>query len=776
VAGRSDLAVIIGARTDQLASDLARGGSMIRNFARDASASTAGFARQALSTAAGFGVYNVAARAVSGLADSFRDAVRMAADLEQVTLSFEVMLGSAEKATKLVGDLRKFAAETPFNSADTIQAAKQLMAYGIASDEVVKTLRVLGDVTSGVGADLSHVAYVYGTLASQGRAFSKDIYQFTNIGIDLLPGLAKEFGKSTGEVMKLVEEGRVGLPQVGRALEALRGPGGRFANMMQRQSQTAKGLFEIARDAFDIAKTKFGQIVIDEMGLKDAARDFEQFGKRLEAGMDRVRPLVKFVGELGRAVVQVGYELGRAAINAAEFGGSILRAGFPEAAKAADSFRQMVRDAANFKVDPLVVNDLFFGAAKALTEVLAKALDGIAAMGEALRDNLVFPVQKAAATLVQAYVRVKEFAGTATPEERFRPPEWWERDADLLSRYRAMDAEIVGIRTHLDRSFPLLDPAKPDGPRVASIQMAPVLAKHEAEMAGLVRARAAFMAAVVGGDDWRVPNAAFKEGRVPPIKGRDDVLLGPGGAIRQQAQGLRNAIPAMEAERNVIAERIRVESLTAAMRKAFGEMFAASRRAASQAGAVRDAGLGRHLLGALGPDGAMLGALQSARSANALRAGAGVVGGLLPGAELARQNAGRLVFPDKASQPAIELANRLKEQFRPLEKLAVERGFLQEALRHGLIDKAEFNLGDRQLVQDLADRLGVGAAHLPTGPEKDTAEAVRALNQWAAGRQNQTTEQLLEQIRRILEETKRIAEGRARDDAGWFPWALKLAP
>lgn len=774
MAGRTDLAVIIGARLDQLQADLRRGTSIIRSFARDAAASSAGFARQALATAGGFAAYNVAARAVGNLAESFRDAVRMAADLEQVTLSFEVMLGSAERAGKLVGDLRRFAAETPFNSADTIQAARQLMAYGIASDEVVKTLRVLGDVTSGVGADLNHVAYIYGTLASQGRAFSKDIYQFTNIGIDLLPGLAKEFGRSTGEVMKLVEEGRVGLPQVGRALEALRGPGGRFANMMARQSQTARGLYEIARDAFDIAKTRFGQIVIDEMGLKDAARDVEQFSKRLGAGLDRVRPFVRLVGDLGRAVVQVGYELGRAALNAAEFGGGLLSAGFPEAARAAEAFRTLLRDASRFKIDPLVVNDLFFGSAKALTEVLASALDGIASMGEALRDNLVFPVQKAAASLVQAYVRVKEFAGTATPEERFRPPEWWEKDADILARYRALDAEFGANARAMDAISTLNN-----GVRFAAPGNVPRLRELEAAAAGLARAREAFMeplARSVPGADWRDPNHFLSRGQVPAVRGRDDVMLGPGGAIRGAAAGLRGRIPAMEAARDAAAERIRVANLTDAMRKAFAAMHDASRLAARQAEAVRGGNLGGSLLAAFGPAGALAAALRAGGTADSMRAAAGVAGGLLPGAEVARLNVGRLVFPDKPSQPAVETANRLKEQFRPLEKLAVDRGFLQEALRHGLIDRGEFALGDRQLVQDLADRLGLGAVSLPSGPEKDTAEAVRALNQWAAGNQAQTTEQLLERIRVVLEETKRIAEGRARDDAGWFPWALKLAP
>ena len=52
------------------------------------------------------------------------DIIKVGSNFEQLQISFETMLGSAEKATQLIKDLVKFAIETPFELKDVSAGAK----------------------------------------------------------------------------------------------------------------------------------------------------------------------------------------------------------------------------------------------------------------------------------------------------------------------------------------------------------------------------------------------------------------------------------------------------------------------------------------------------------------------------------------------------------------------------------------------------------------------------------------------------------------------------
>ena len=105
------------------------------------------------------------------------------------------------------------AAKTPFDLSGIASSAKQMLAYGSTVDNVVDELVMLGNVASGVGAPLQDIAYLYGTLRTQGRAFTVDIRQFAGRGIPIYEELAKVLGVTKDEVSCLVTEGKVGLLQ-----------------------------------------------------------------------------------------------------------------------------------------------------------------------------------------------------------------------------------------------------------------------------------------------------------------------------------------------------------------------------------------------------------------------------------------------------------------------------------------------------------------------------------------------------------------------------------
>jgi hypothetical protein len=117
-----------------------------------------------------------------------------AADYEQAAIAFTTMLGSGEKAQALLSDLSDFAAMTPFGSPELIAAARQLLAFGFAAEDVVPTMRMIGGVSAGPGVPVGNMAHLFGTSAAQGRLFMADINQFSTRGVPVIAELAKVLG------------------------------------------------------------------------------------------------------------------------------------------------------------------------------------------------------------------------------------------------------------------------------------------------------------------------------------------------------------------------------------------------------------------------------------------------------------------------------------------------------------------------------------------------------------------------------------------------------
>jgi hypothetical protein len=90
-----------------------------------------------------------------------KQAVELAASAEDMTVSFGVMLGSAEQGAQMVRDLQDLAAKTPYELPSLLSATKMLLTYGVAADKILPTLNQLGDITGGDADKLSHLSYAF---------------------------------------------------------------------------------------------------------------------------------------------------------------------------------------------------------------------------------------------------------------------------------------------------------------------------------------------------------------------------------------------------------------------------------------------------------------------------------------------------------------------------------------------------------------------------------------------------------------------------------------
>jgi tape measure domain-containing protein len=174
--------------------------------------------------------------------------------------SLKTMLSGNENATKaLETQLMNLAKTTPFELTEVQNATKQLMAYGFQAGDVVKTMEMLGDVSSGVGAPLGDITYLYGTLRASGRVALMDIRQFAGRGIPIYEALAKRLKVTTGEINGLVSAGKVGFKDVEGAFKDMTKEGGQFFNLMADQSKTVGGQLSNLGDSWEQLKVNIGK-------------------------------------------------------------------------------------------------------------------------------------------------------------------------------------------------------------------------------------------------------------------------------------------------------------------------------------------------------------------------------------------------------------------------------------------------------------------------------------------------------------------------------------
>ena len=197
-----------------------------------------------MSVAIGNIISNIAQSLVGGFFDGIKGAIALGSQLEQTRISFDVLLGSAEKAEEFLIQLKEFAFKTPFDLPGLQESSKRLLAWGFAQEEIIPTLETLGNISAGVGKEkLPLLILALGQVKAQTTLTGAEMRQFSENGVPLLDTLAKQFGVTTAKMKDMVSESKVTYDDVRKALDSLATGTGRFAGLMEKQSATLGGVF-----------------------------------------------------------------------------------------------------------------------------------------------------------------------------------------------------------------------------------------------------------------------------------------------------------------------------------------------------------------------------------------------------------------------------------------------------------------------------------------------------------------------------------------------------
>jgi len=169
---------------------------------------------------------------------------------EKASVSFEVLLQSADKAKKMLGEINKYADKTPYERMGLRDAAKMMLGFGIAEEKIMPNLKMLGDIAGGDKEKMNQLTLAFSQMSSAGKLNGQDLLQMINAGFNPLNEISKMTGKSIGTLRKEMEKGQISSQMVEEAFKHATSAGGIFYGMTERMGKTLGGRISTLVDSF----------------------------------------------------------------------------------------------------------------------------------------------------------------------------------------------------------------------------------------------------------------------------------------------------------------------------------------------------------------------------------------------------------------------------------------------------------------------------------------------------------------------------------------------
>ena len=174
---------------------------------------------------------------------------KLGMEAENSAIAFEVLLGSGEKASKMLAEITEMGAKTPFEKMDLQNAAQTMLNFGVAEEKVLRYMQQLGDIAAGDRQKFQSLALVFGQVSSAGKLSGQDLLQFINAGFNPLKELQEMTGKSYEELQNVMSKGQISADMVAAAMKRATSEGGKFYQMMDKMSATTGGRISTVIDS-----------------------------------------------------------------------------------------------------------------------------------------------------------------------------------------------------------------------------------------------------------------------------------------------------------------------------------------------------------------------------------------------------------------------------------------------------------------------------------------------------------------------------------------------
>lgn len=225
--------------------------------------------------------------ASAAVAASFvKEMVNVRAEIQSLEVSFRTLLGSEEKSLGLMGEIRKFAANTPMLVNDLAGAAQMLLAFNYDAEKLMPTLKALGDVSMGDSQRFKSLTLAFSQMSSAGKLMGQDLMQMINAGFNPLAVISEQTGKSISTLKDEMGKGKISADMVTQAFMDATSEGGKFYNMLEQQSKTVGGAISNVQGALtdmlnEIGQKSEGVVYNSIIGVQHLIQNYQEVAKVL---------------------------------------------------------------------------------------------------------------------------------------------------------------------------------------------------------------------------------------------------------------------------------------------------------------------------------------------------------------------------------------------------------------------------------------------------------------------------------------------------------------
>ncbi|MDR3342562.1 MAG: tape measure protein [Treponema sp.] len=201
--------------------------------------------------------------------------IKAAADVEDMVAAFQPLMGSADKAAKLVKQIQIEAAATPFEIDGIAKSVKSLMpAFNGSADVAMKAFKMIGDTAQGNGQKLETITSAYTKVMLKGKVSMEELNMIADAGVPIYSELAASMDVSVAQMMKMSSDGKITADDLTAAFHKMTDEGGIFYEGMELASVTFNSTLSGLKENIGIIAGTIGEELLPyAKKVADAAYD-----------------------------------------------------------------------------------------------------------------------------------------------------------------------------------------------------------------------------------------------------------------------------------------------------------------------------------------------------------------------------------------------------------------------------------------------------------------------------------------------------------------------
>jgi tape measure domain-containing protein len=208
---------------------------------------------------------------------------------------FQVLAGP-EQGMKLYKELTKYVQDSVFGP-ELYKDARTMMAFGVAVNEVMPDMKMLGDVAMGDAERMGALTLAFSQTKAAGKLMGQDLLQYVNAGFNPLQVMTEQWQKfgfkqkvTLDQLRDLTSEGKISSDMVRRAFEVATGEGGKFHDMLNKMADKPFGMEQAMLGSIEGAKQGLGLSLSPQ--FKQVMEEFRPMVDALPQTLETMRPAI----------------------------------------------------------------------------------------------------------------------------------------------------------------------------------------------------------------------------------------------------------------------------------------------------------------------------------------------------------------------------------------------------------------------------------------------------------------------------------------------------